>query len=231
MIINFAPNKKVELYEASLGDKSVKAFIYIVDMNDFHDDIIQFVPILSSQETSKAQSYYTKILAERYLISHGILRLILGHYANQSPKELQFITNDYGKPFLAQSNIYFNMSHSQNMAAYIVAFDHLVGIDIELVDKNINVDELCSMVLTNHENKVFSALAPAEKIYFFYQLWTRKEALVKAIGQGLRHPINTIEAEHHLFFEQSLYYSQLLPLKRSDCIAAIAANPGFILSK
>ena len=70
MLADLVQGKKVELYEASLGKKSAKAFIYIVDMNALQVDIMQFMSILSSQEISKAQSYYTQTLVHRYIIWH-----------------------------------------------------------------------------------------------------------------------------------------------------------------
>ena len=67
-----------------------------------------------------------------------------------------------------------------------------MGIDIELHDKNLKVEELASFVLTPEEHKYLSSLKPRDKLSFFYTFWTKKEALVKAIGQGLSYPINTI---------------------------------------
>ena len=85
------------------------------------------------------------------------------------------------------------MSHSHNMVSYIIALNCRVGIDIELHDKNLNIEELAGYVLTLDEYKYLSSLKPRDKLSFFYNFWTKKEALVKAIGQGLSYSINTIE--------------------------------------
>ena len=138
--------------------------------------------------------YYTESLSERYIISHGILRCILGHYTEQAPEHVEFINNKYGKPYLKNSKIKFNMSHSHNMVCYIVTFNNEVGIDIELWDSNLDVMELSKLVLTPKETILFNSLIFQERHLTFFNLWTKKEALIKASGEGLSYPINTIEA-------------------------------------
>ena len=69
-----------------------------------------------------------------------------------------------------------------------------MGIDIERHDENLNVQELASLVLTSAESQYFSSINSKDRVALFYHLWTKKEALIKANGQGLSYPINTIEA-------------------------------------
>jgi 4'-phosphopantetheinyl transferase len=78
------------------------------------------------------------------------------------------------------------------MVSYVVAFNYLVGIDIEL-NNNLNIQEFTNLVFTPTETKYFSTLQSDGKLEFFYNLWTKKESLIKATGQGLAYPINTIE--------------------------------------
>jgi 4'-phosphopantetheinyl transferase len=79
------------------------------------------------------------------------------------------------------------------MVSYIIASNYMVGIDIELHDNNLNVLELADLVLTSKESLYFSGLNFQEQIRLFYHIWVKKEALVKANGQGLSYGINTIE--------------------------------------
>jgi 4'-phosphopantetheinyl transferase len=170
------------------------AFIFIVNLATYINNISQCFESLSAKERIQANNYRTRSLRDQYIMSHGILRHILSHYTKQSPVNVEFTHNEYGKPFLKDSNIQFNMSHSHNMASFVVALDCRVGIDIELHNDNLDVQELEDLVLTSKESKYLSNLKPKEKLTLFYDLWTKKEALIKATGQGLSYPINTIEA-------------------------------------
>jgi len=170
-----------------------KVFIFIVNLTSHINNVSTYWEYLSIQEKIKASKYYTEYLSKKYIISHGILRYILSFYTKQHPQKIEFNYNEYGKPFLKNSNIQFNISHSHNMVSYIIALNYRVGIDIELHDKNLNIEDVAALVLTTDEYKYLSSLKSRDKLRIFYILWTKKEALVKAIGQGLSYPINTIE--------------------------------------
>ena len=180
------------LFEIDKG--SNKVFVYIVDMNKYMHYVAQLWHYLSAQEKEQAKGYYTTSLTAWYVISHGILRCILSDYVEQSPESIEFICNNYGKPFLKKNDVQFNMSHSHNMACYIVACNCMVGIDIEYYDCTLDITGLSELVLTSSEIKFLATLAPRDKHKVFYNLWAKKESLVKAMGQGLFYHVNTIEA-------------------------------------
>ena len=169
-------------------------FIFIVNLSTYVNNISKCFDYLSVEEQIQANNYYTKSLRDQYITSHGILRRILSNYTKQSPVNVEFTYNEYGKPFLKDSNIQFNMSHSHDMVGFAIALDCRVGIDIELHNDNLDVQELNDLVLTSTESQYLSNFKSQEKLKLFYHLWTKKEALVKATGQGLSYPMNTIEA-------------------------------------
>lgn len=187
------------MFECSIFDRLVfntsvnKVLIFTVNLTSHINNVSTYWEYLSIQEKIKASKYYTEYLSKKYIISHGILRYILGFYTKQHPQKIEFNYSEYGKPFLKNSNIQFNMSHSCNMVSYMIALNYRVGIDIELHDKNLNIEDFADLVLTPEEYKYLSSLKSRDKLRLFYILWTKKEALVKAIGQGLSYPINTIE--------------------------------------
>lgn len=197
-ITNLSLNTKI--IDEKIFDKLVlntsanRVFIYTVDLASYINNISKCWECLSVKEKMQANKYYTKSLSDKYIMSHGILRLILSYYTKQYPQDIEYTHNEYGKPFLENSNIHFNMSHSHNMVSYIVALNYKVGIDIERHDENLNVQELASLVLTSAESQYFSSINSKDRVALFYHLWTKKEALIKANGQGLSYPINTIEA-------------------------------------
>ena len=120
------------------------------------------------------------------------------------------------------------MSHSKDYAAYIIALDSLVGIDIEWKDKTINFQEIAELVFSPTEINIFNKLNPEEQFHVFYDIWTKKEAIIKAIGQGLSYPIKTIEIMnsiennkgYYATNETIFYYSDLWGL--DDYAGAIA---------
>jgi 4'-phosphopantetheinyl transferase len=187
--------------ELKFNKNSNKAFVYIVNLTNNYNDLIlphtihKFWQCLSTDEKSQAAKYYSKQLSHQYIVSHGILRYILSYYTSQFPQNIEFIYNEYGKPFLKNNsrNIQFNMSHSYGMVAYVITLNYKVGIDIELYDENLNIQELTDLIFTKAEYKFFTTLKNQEKFRFFYSLWTKKESLIKANGRGLSYPINTIE--------------------------------------
>ena len=99
-------------------------------------------------------------------------------------------TNNYHTRSLRDQYV---MSHSHNMASFVVALDCRVGIDIELHNDNLDVQELEGLVLTPAESKYLFKLNTKEKLQLFYHLWTEKWSLIKTHGQGLSYSINTIE--------------------------------------
>ena len=175
-------------------ETSSKVFVYLANVNNCRQHISLYYQCLSIQEQEKAKKYYHNYLSDRYVISHGILRYILGYHNKQFPQDIQFFNSRYEKPSLNDNNIKFNMSHSHEMVGYIIALNNRVGIDIELHNDKLDVQELASLVFTPTEYRFFNTLQTNEQLVFFYNLWTKKESLIKASGQGLSYPINTIAA-------------------------------------
>ena len=172
-------------------------FVYSVNLTNYKQSTPLFWECLSIKERIQAKQYYTSDLSDCYIISHGVLRYILSYYINKLPQDIEFINNEYGKPFVKNNNIQFNMSHAHDMVSYIVSLDYKVGIDIEFHDSTIDFHELADLVFTPKEHEFITKLDSQNtktKLKFLYNLWTIKESLIKASGRGLSYPINTIEA-------------------------------------
>jgi len=150
---------------------------------------------LSGQEKIQAEGFVNNTLKDKYILSHGLLRYLLSLYVERNPQDIQYLVNQFGKPFLKDDNctLQFNMSHSKDYAVYIIALEDQVGIDIEWKDKDTNIQEIFELVLSPTEVTNFNQLNSEEKFHAFYCIWTKKEAIIKAIGQGLSYPIKTIE--------------------------------------
>ena len=222
MILNFP---QIELNKNN-------ALIFTAYLPSLYEHLPSLSEPLSIQEKTQAKKFINSYLRERYIISHGLLRYLLAFYAKSNPHTIEYSFNQFGKPFLKNnsSNLQFNMSHSKDYAAYILALDCQVGIDIEQKDKDMDVQELSSLVLTKEEAIIFNELNSAEKLDTFYEVWTKKEAILKAFGQGLSHPMTSIEVmnvaanngSHYLANNLKFYCSKLTDLNGYSRAVAIA---------
>lgn len=174
------------------------AIIFTAYMPFFKKHLKELWNPLSPQEKSQANKFINENLKNKYIISHGILKYLLSRYLNITPSDIHYITNQFGKPFIDNPHcqLQFNMSHSKDYVVYIISLDNHVGIDIEWKDKDINLDEIYPLVLSAIEKKIYSQLNKEEQFITFYDTWTKKESLIKAIGCGLSYPLQDIEILH-----------------------------------
>jgi 4'-phosphopantetheinyl transferase len=142
---------------------------------------------LSIDERKRAEAFRFKEDRVRYQVTRGITRSILGDYLKHPPSKLLFGFSVDKKPFLhnllPSIDIRFNYSHSNAYAIIGLTVGNEIGVDIEKIRFNEDLDTMAPMVLSNREMNYYLQLQ--DKYYFFYQTWVRKEALAKASGVGL----------------------------------------------
>jgi 4'-phosphopantetheinyl transferase len=152
---------------------------------------------LSADEHMRAERFYFEQDRKHFIIARGFLRTILASYVDIEPSRLQFCYGSYGKPVLAETfakdKLRFNLSHSQGLALYAITREREIGVDIEYVRPIPEAEQIAERFFSARENAVFRALPPSHKPKAFFNCWTRKEAYVKAIGDGLAWPLNQIE--------------------------------------
>ena len=150
---------------------------------------------LSADEKERANRFHFERDRRRYIVARGSLRKLLGGYLDCEPGSLQFAYGAQGKPFLASwldvPNLHFNVTHSVDSA--LLAFAHQeIGIDIEAVSEHVDVELIAPGVFSPSELAQWQALPASEKRSSFFSLWTRKEALVKALGRGIGYPLTEV---------------------------------------
>ena len=123
---------------------------------------------------------------QRFVAARGALRETLAKYAGCEPGRLEFQYGAAGKPALASGDLHFNLSHSRGLALYAVARGREVGVDIEKVRREAALQLIAARFFPPEEAEALRALPPAERVEAFFRLWTRKEAYIKARGEGLR---------------------------------------------
>jgi|GEM_PF-6868346 len=146
------------------------------------DELARQLPpsILTNEEQSRASRYLTEEQRSRFIASRTLLRLLLSYYSEQTPREIVFAFMPHGKPYLRDSNISFNISHSHGQWICALALDTPLGIDIEYRDKTRPIDALAKRYFKESEyHQIIEATAETQ-LSLFYDLWTLKEALAKA---------------------------------------------------
>lgn len=149
--------------------------------------------ILSADERTRADAFFFAHDRARFVAGRGLLRMILSHYTGVAPQHLRFRYGTRGKPALMQSPgeaLQFNVSHSGGVALYALTHSRAIGVDIEHVRALPNAEQMARRFFSPLEHFALQALAPADHLRGFFACWTRKEAYVKARGDGLAHPLD-----------------------------------------
>lgn len=169
---------------------------YIIDTNEIHCWVIdldmyvnaapRYLDFLSDAEKHRSNRFAFKELKERYVVSHGILNILLASYLKTQQFEISF--GRYGKPFIKDSFLHFNLSHSNRYAC--IAFANFeIGVDIELMKD----DSVVESIFSKNEKELYDNIQGHLQQQAFYQAWVRKEAYLKALGTGLSQPIDEVE--------------------------------------
>jgi 4'-phosphopantetheinyl transferase len=152
---------------------------------------------LSIDERMKAEHFRFERDRSQFIAARGILRLILACYLGVEPGAIRFCYEKDGKPRLqnafAKSGIQFNLSHSEGLALYVFTHGHEVGVDIEYMREMPEMEQIAEQFFSVRDRVFFDALPASEKQETFFNLWVRKEAFVKATGDGLSYPLDTFD--------------------------------------
>jgi 4'-phosphopantetheinyl transferase len=170
-----------------LGKNSVH--VWTVSFRKDGCDITQFLQYLSADEIMKAERFRFEKDKKRFMTMRSVLRNILCSYLEIGAADIEFCYNQFGKPFISETinprNISFNASSSHGVALIAIALEKDIGIDIEYISRDCEHVEIASEFFSDREQNEFLTLTDATRIEAFYNCWTRKEAFVKAMGEGL----------------------------------------------
>jgi 4'-phosphopantetheinyl transferase len=151
--------------------------------------IDSYLRTLAPDERARAERFHFPGDREHFIVARGVLRAILGLYLNRAPERLSFRYGPHGKPALtlesAEDPIRFNLSHSHGVALYAIASGREVGIDLEPVSSTLEVERIAERFFSPQEISTLRALPATLRRQAFFLCWTRKEAYIKARGEGL----------------------------------------------
>jgi len=150
-----------------------------------------FLSFLSEDEKVKALKIRDTVLSEYAVISWGVLRVILGRYLGIAPTDVAIEKEINGRPILASTlpdHLFFNVSHSHGVLVIAISEDNPVGIDIEKIDPNTNPRQAASIAFSSDEKAYLET--SNNPVTDFFNIWTAKEAVLKATGDGFSYPSN-----------------------------------------
>ena len=152
---------------------------------------------LSSEEVERSRRFVFAEDRQRFVVCRGMLRWVLGTYLGLAPDEIAFEYGPRGKPrlrgFGRSCPLAFNVTHSGQFGGIAVAPDGDVGIDIEAVRPVRHFDQMMDKTLTVAEKQYVLSLPEGDRVRAFFRYWTRKEALLKALGIWLLGPLREID--------------------------------------
>jgi 4'-phosphopantetheinyl transferase len=157
-------------------------------------DLVVDSEILSADELERARRFYFEKDRLQFCGCRSRLRRILSTYLGISPKDIRFEYGPTGKPGLAGDQnpfqLRFNVSHSVERALIAIGTTFPVGVDIEKIRREVDVDTLAERFFSESERDSLASLPHEHRLRAFFACWTRKEAFLKATGFGLSHRLS-----------------------------------------
>jgi 4'-phosphopantetheinyl transferase len=160
-----------------------------------HFSDIDPVAILSEDECARMARFRFDADQKNFLFCRSMLRMLLSSYVGASPAELSFAYSKYGKPSLTEppGDLRFNLSHTSGLVLLAVCRGKNIGVDIERVRKDLNVKEISGRFFSAAEHGALLRMPEKLSHQAFFGCWTRKEAFVKARGEGLSCPLESFD--------------------------------------
>lgn len=171
----------------ALGPNDVH--VWPVDIDAPAESAADVAGMLAPDERRRADRFRTARDRRRFMVTRATLRSLLGRYLGVDPHEVPIGYGAYGKPELrtasSRSDLAFSLAHSGHITLFAFTRDRRVGIDVEAVRPVPELDLLAQRLFTSRERGLLDALEGCERRTVFFHGWTRKEAIAKALGQGL----------------------------------------------
>lgn len=155
-----------------------------------------FESFLSPDELTRANRFHFVDDRNHFVVARGLLRNLLAAYLGFNCANLRFSYGAQGKPFLLldnQSQINFNISHSHGRAAFAFSRGRELGIDIEYVKDDFDVELIANRFFSRAEVLSLRTVPAELRKQAFFNCWTRKEAYIKARGEGLSMPLDQFD--------------------------------------
>jgi len=180
---------------AIFADNGIEVVVARLDLGV--EVIRALAALLSDAERARAARFGLHRDRGRFVVARSRLRQLLGDRLYARPESIELAYGERGKPALAQrfadSGLRFNVSHCNDVAVYAFSTGREIGIDVEAVRRIGDADDIAARFFSPRENQAYLALDPHDRPLGFFNCWTRKEAFIKALGDGLYHPLGRFD--------------------------------------
>lgn len=170
--------------------------LHLVDLSADVAKVRMLGSLLNEQEQERAARFHFETDRARYIIGRARLRQHLARILDMDPHRICFEYGSQRKPRLSTvhgSDLQFNLSHSGRWGLIGLTRARDIGVDIEEKVSLSDMDDLAARVFSEHEHTIYRAAATERRAATFYNCWTRKEAFVKAVGDGLTFPLRSFD--------------------------------------
>lgn len=221
-------------WQLSDGSRSCGALVmFPLDVPD--TDRERFQGQLSDEERSRAARFLHAVHGQRFVVAHGRLRQLLAAQLGVAPQALAFQTGPHGKPELAGASanpgLQFNLSHSDGLGLVGWSWGRQIGVDVEVWRPMRDEAALVKRFFSAAEVAAWESVSASQRQEAFFNLWTRKEAYIKALGKGLSLPLDSFDVSHHSGTGARLLRPSALAAGGSQwSLAAPEAGPGLSLA-
>jgi 4'-phosphopantetheinyl transferase len=151
---------------------------------------------LCPDERSRAARFRSQVSQQRFMVARGFTRAVLARYLSVEPAHVEFAYTPQGKPYLPRGKgqgLAFNLAHSRDLALCAVTRHNALGVDVEYVHALPDADQIVGRFFSLREACLYESVSPQAKQRVFFDVWTRKEACLKALGYGIVHGLDRIE--------------------------------------
>jgi 4'-phosphopantetheinyl transferase len=213
--------------------------IWTFDLLASDEQVESAYDLLSLDERQRAGRFHFPADRRRFVIRRANLRRVLGRYLEIAPSRLTFSYSEYGKPSLSSpdTELRFNMSLSREMALLACTTSREIGVDIEWIRSDLEIEDLAQRFFSTKENEILRAVPQDQKHLAFLRCWTCKEVCVKANGKGLSLDPRTIDVSAVLNnfptqisgteeFAMAGYSVVVLGTQAVGYLSALAVDPG-----
>jgi 4'-phosphopantetheinyl transferase len=183
--------------EARLPLPEDEVQLWRVDLEAIRADESRWQKLLSLDESTRAARFHFSHDRQRFVASRAVLRTVLASYLATDPNGVNFSYSKKEKPSLgavhAGKDVTFNVSHSGGIALFAFTRKREIGVDVEQIRRDFDVEAIARRFFSAQEQRDLAAFPTEERIDAFFRCWTRKEAYIKATGDGLSLPLSQFD--------------------------------------
>jgi 4'-phosphopantetheinyl transferase len=171
--------------------------VWRASLDQAPDVVAHLSGVLSLEERERAARFRFERDRARYIVGRALLRQLVGSYVCSPANRVQFRYGAFDKPFLAGEGPWFNLSHSGSVALYAFSSAAEIGVDVELEERDFSRERIAERFFSPAEVAALRALPERDQPRAFLRCWTRKEAFVKARGDGLSLALDSFDVSLH----------------------------------